>query len=127
MPYVYSDLNVRLNTVDSNDIMIIHDAKAIKQSLYRLLYTEVGEIPFYRNYGLDLKQFVQKPLTPETAQSIFNYVESRIEAFEPRAEIIEAVTDVDWMNSSVIMEYTFRVKTTGEIFSIAPFVVPVGV
>ena len=127
MPYVYSDLNVRLNTVDSNDIMIIHDAKAIKQSLYRLLYTEVGEIPFYRNYGLDLKQFVQKPLTPETAQAIFNYVEDRIVAFEPRAEIVEAVTDVDWMNSSVIMEYTFRVKTTGEIFSIAPFVVPVGV
>ena len=127
MPYVYNDLNVRLNTVDGNDIMIIHDARAIKQSLYRLLYTEVGEIPFYRNYGLDLKQFLQKPLTPETAQGIFNYVESRIEAFEPRAEIIEATTDVDWNTSSVIMEYTFRVKATGDIFTIAPFVVPVGV
>lgn len=127
MPYVYTDLNTRLDTVNPNDIMVIHDAQAIKQSLYRLLYTEVGEIPFYRNYGLDLKQFVQKPLTPETAQSIFNYVESRISAFEPRAEVINAVTDVDWMNSSVIMEYTFRVRTTGEIFSIAPFVVPVGV
>lgn len=127
MPYVYTDLNTRLETVNPNDIMVIHDAQAIKQSLYRLLYTEVGEIPFYRNYGLNLKQFVQKPLTPETAQSIFNYVESRISAFEPRAEVINAVTDVDWINSSVIMEYTFRVRTTGEIFSIAPFVVPVGV
>ena len=127
MPYVYTDLNVRMDTVDYRDITVIHDAKAIKQSLYRLLYTEVGEIPFYRNYGLDLKQFIQKPLTPETAQGIYRYVEDRIAAFEPRAEIIKAVTDVDWYSSSVIMEYTFRVKTTGEIFSIAPFVVPVGV
>ena len=56
---IYLDLNVRLDNVDNTDTMTIPDSKAVKQSLWRLLNTKEGEIPYYRSYGLDLEQFCQ--------------------------------------------------------------------
>ena len=60
--YINSDLNVRLSQVNDKDVAIIVDKEAILQSIYRLLNTEEGEIPFYRSYGINLRQFLQKPL-----------------------------------------------------------------
>ena len=83
--YIFKDLNVRDPYVtDSTDVMI-YDSKVIVQSIWRLMNTEEGEIPNFRNYGLNIKQFMQYPLTEETVSSIYNYVKSRIEAFEDRA------------------------------------------
>ena len=61
--YINSDLNVRLPHVSPQDSAVIVDKEAILQSIYRLFETEEGEIPFYRTYGLNLKPYVQMPLT----------------------------------------------------------------
>lgn len=111
---IYTDLNVRLAVVGT-DAINIANAKAILQSVSRLLMTQEGEIPYYRNYGLNLRQFVQKPLTQATANEIYDYVRGKIEKYEQRVNVIGANTEADFNNGIIYMQYTLQVKSTGEI------------
>ena len=124
--YINSDLNVRLSQVNDKDVAIIVDKEAILQSIYRLLNTEEGEIPFYRSYGMNLKQFLQKPLGPMLARDIKEYVDGKIEAYEQRVEVYKVNAASDYVNQSVILQYYVRIKTTGEIVGLEPLVVPIG-
>lgn len=124
--YINSDLNVRLPQVNDKDVTVIVDRDAILQSLYRLFNTEVGEIPNYRGYGLDLKQFIQKPLGKALAQEINEYVSSRINMYEQRVEIYQVNAVSNFETASVILQYYVRIKTTGEIVGLEPLVIPIG-
>ena len=111
---IYVDLNVRLPVVNT-DAINITNSKAVLQSITRLFATQEGEIPYYRSYGLNLKQFLQRPLTQVTAQEIYNYVRRKIEMYEKRVDVVGANTNADFNNSVIYMSFTLRVKTTGEI------------
>ena len=124
--YINSDLNVRLQEVNSQDTAVIVDKEAVMQSIYRLWGTEEGEIPYYRGYGMNLKQFLQKPLGPMLARDIKEYVDGKIEAYEQRVEVYKVNAASDYVNQSVILQYYVRIKTTGEIVGLEPLVVPIG-
>lgn len=124
--YINSDLNVRLQEVNSQDTTVIVDKEAVMQSIYRLWGTEEGEIPYYRGYGMNLKQFLQKPLGPMLAGDIKEYVDGKIEAYEQRVEVYKVNAASDYVNQSVILQYYVRIKTTGEIVGLEPLVVPIG-
>ena len=120
--YINSDLNVRLSQVNDKDVAIIVDKEAILQSIYRLLNTEEGEIPFYRSYGINLRQFLQKPLGQMLAREIHEYISNKITTYEQRVEVYK----VDFATSSVILQYYLRIKTTGEIVGLQPIEIPIG-
>ena len=124
--YINSDLNVRLQEVNSQDTTVIVDKEAVMQSIYRLWGTEEGEIPYYRGYGMNLKQFLQKPLGPMLARDIKEYVDGKIEAYEQRVEVYKVNAASVYVNQSVILQYYVRIKTTGEIVGLEPLVVPIG-
>ena len=113
--YVFSDLNVRdFFVTDSTDVML-YDTKVIVQGVWRLLTTEEGEIPNFRQYGLGIKRFLQYPLNAETVDGIYNYVKERVEVFETRAEIIKADVDVNFENGIISMEFYLRMRASGEV------------
>ena len=123
--YIFKDLNVRDEFVtDSKDVMI-YDTKVVVQSIWRLMNTEEGEIPNFRNYGLNIKQFMQYPLTEETVNSIYNYVKSRVEAFEDRAEIIKSDVDVSFEYGYIYMVFYLRMKATGDLVKLPTFTIQV--
>jgi phage baseplate assembly protein W len=124
--YINSDLNVRLTEVNPNDVTVIVDKEAVMQSLYRLFNTNEGEIPYYRGYGLDLKQFLQKPLGPNLAKEINEYISRKIEAYEQRVEVYKVNVASNFQDQTVILQYYVRIKTTGEIVGLEPLVVPIG-
>ena len=124
--YINSDLNGRLQAVNPQDTTVIVDKEAVMQSIYRLWGTEEGEIPYYRGYGMNLKQFLQKPLGPMLASDIKEYVDGKIEAYEQRVEVYKVNAASDYVNQSVILQYYVRIKTTGEIVGLEPLVVPIG-
>jgi len=124
--YVYSDLNVRLPYVSPQDSTVITDREAILQSLYRLLKTEEGEIPYYRRYGLDLKQFLQRPLGETLAKEISDYVVDKIKTYEPRVELYQANVTTDYTTLSVLLQYYLRIKSTEEIIALETISVPIG-
>lgn len=124
---VFSDLNVRLSQVDDSDNTIISDKEAVAQSVYRLFSTVEGEIPYYRTYGLNLKQFIQKPLTKSTTADIFDHVKQKIITFEPRAEIVTAVANADRDNGVISLIFTIKVKATNELIQLQSLDVQVAV
>ena len=125
MAYVFSDLNVRDKFVTNSTDVLIYDTTVIVQSVWRLLNTEEGEIPNFRNYGLSIKKFCQYPLNSETVDEIYNYVKERVEAFETRAEIIQADVDVDFENGLVKMQFYLRMKASEDVVKLPTWVVQV--
>lgn len=117
---VYSDLNTRLSSVDSDDNTVITDSNAIKQSLIRLFKTEEGEIPNYRVYGLSLKKFLHYPLSDETAQDIYDEIEGKVRIFETRATIIDTLSTMTlaYDESSIKADIVAQVNNTGELITL---------
>ena len=123
--YIFSDLNVRDSFVTASSDVMLYDTKTIVQSVWRLLTTEEGEIPNFRSYGLSIKKFCQYPLTKDTIDTIYNYVKTRLEVFETRADIIRADVDVDFSTGQVFMEFYLRMKDSGIVVKLPTWTVQV--
>ena len=126
MPYIFTDLNVRDPFVSSSNDTLLYDTKVVVQSVWRLLTTQEGEIPNFRSYGLDIKQFLQYPLTESTIDMIYHYVKDRLEAYEGRADIISADVDVDLNNGIIKMAFILQVKSTRESVKLPVWNIQVG-
>jgi phage baseplate assembly protein W len=122
---VYKDLNVKLSKVDNSDATIITDEKVVVQSIWRLFTTQEGEIPYYRGYGLNLKQFIQKPLTKATVKDIHEHVKNKIGIYESRVEVIQADASADIDNGIITMIYSVKIKSTGQLVTLQALKVPV--
>ena len=125
MSYIYLDPNVRDILVSPSTEMMLKDSKVVVQSVWRLVNTEEGEIPNFRNYGLNIKQFMQYPLTDATINQIFDYVKGRIESFEVRAEVISAEVDVDFTTCKIMMSFYIRIIETKEVVKLPIWTVQV--
>ena len=125
LTYVYSDLNVRDPYVSPSTEVMLYDTKAIVEGVWRLLTTEEGEIPNFRQYGLSVSRFSQYPLNSKTVDGIYNYVKERLEVFETRAEIIRADVDVDIEQGIIYMEFYLRMRASGEVVKLPTWSVQV--
>lgn len=123
--YVFSDLNVRDPFVTNSKEVMIYDTKTVVQSVWRLLNTEEGEIPNFRQYGLSVKRFCQYPLNSQTVDSIYNYVKERVEVFETRAEVVRSNVDVDFENGVLNMTFFLRMRASGTIVALPTWSVQV--
>lgn len=125
MSYIYLDPNVRDILVSPSTDMMLKDSKVIVQSVWRLMNTEEGEIPNFRNYGLDVKQFGQYPLTDATINTIYDYVKGRVEAFEVRTEVIRADVGVDFSEGKISMSFYIRIIENAEVVKLPIWTVQV--
>lgn len=123
---IFLDINVRDPFVSDSKEFLLEDTKVVVQSIWRLLTTEEGEIPYFRDYGLSLKKYMQYPLSKATADEIYQYVKGKIETYEQRATIINTFLDVDFNNGYVLMRFTIRVNSTGETYTLPTWRVYVG-
>ena len=126
MSTIFLDLNVRDPFVTTSTALMLEDTKVVVQSIWRLLNTQEGEIPNFRSYGLDLKQFIHYPLTKSTATMIGNYIEKKIETFEQRAVILEDLLEADYENESIKQTLKIRVRSTGEVVQLPTWNIKVG-
>lgn len=124
--YIFADLNARDPFVSSSTETLLYDTKVVVQSIWRLLTTEEGEIPNFRNYGLSIKKYCQYPMTKETITEIFNYVKVRLEAFEPRGEILTSELSADIKTGTIGMKFIIRVKSTGDVVKLPTWTVQLG-
>jgi phage baseplate assembly protein W len=123
--YVFSDLNVRDPFVSNSTEVMLYDTKVVVQGVWRLLTTEEGEIPNFRQYGLSIKRFVQYPLNAKTVDTIYNYIKERVEAFETRVEILRADVDADVDNGVIYYIFFLRMRASGEVIQLPTFSVQV--
>ena len=118
MAHILLDLNVRDPLVSSSTALMLEDTKVVVQSIWRLMTTEEGEIPNFRDYGLNVKQFMHAPLTKSTAAGIASYIEQKINTFEQRAEVVRNILSADIDNGLLRITMYIRVINTGEVASL---------
>ena len=113
MLVVYSDINTRAINKQNTEFLT-SDAKAVFQSIWRLLTTIEGEIPYYRGYGCNFKRFLQFHQTSRTADLIFEYAQAKVNEFEPRGRIVSASAEADISKNTLSMKFYVQVEATGE-------------
>ena len=123
--YVFADLNVRDALVSKSEDVLLYDTKDIIQSLWRLLTTQEGEIPNFRDYGIDVKQFLQYPLTDSTIRGIYNYVKGKVATYEKRVDLIRTNVSVSFETGEIRMVLFARLKASGEVIALPTWVVQV--
>ena len=74
---------------DTNDINIIDNEVAVKQSIINILLTNVGERLFNPNFGSEINKMLFENVTPQTSQTLAKLIQTAIENFEPRAQLHE--------------------------------------
>ena len=123
--YIFKDINVRDKFVTDSTSVMLYDTKVVVQSVWRLMNTEEGEIPNFRNYGMNIKQFMQYPLTNDTVDGIFNYIKGKIKTFEDRAEVLKADVDVSFEEGYIFMIIYLRMKSSGDVVQLPTFTIQV--
>ena len=124
--YIFADLNARDSFVSDSTEILLFDTKVVVQSVWRLITTEEGEVPNFRGYGLNVKQFSQYPLTTETINDIYEYVKGKITTYEGRADVISAEVTTDMANGLIYMAFILRMKSSGETVKLPTWSVQVG-
>jgi phage baseplate assembly protein W len=84
----YKDLSLTFakNPI-TNDVVAVTGADAVKRSLRLLLSLNVGETPFFPEYGTRLRQLLFEPIDPITTVMLRQEIVATIVAFEPRVTI----------------------------------------
>ena len=70
------------------DLFVLEDAEAVKTSIRNLIFTNRGERFFQPYLGSDIRRALFENVSPETTFMIQTYIESTIQNFEPRANLL---------------------------------------
>lgn len=73
----------------TNDIITVTGIDAVKRSIKNLLLTQVGEVPFFPDFGSRLQSLLFEPVDPITTARIDSEIRATITGYEPRAGILQ--------------------------------------
>ena len=85
------DLDFQANTV-TKDVPFLKDVEAVKRSVRNLLQTNYYERPFHPELGSNLRAMLFENMTPQMSHLITKQIEALIQAYEPRADIVQVMT-----------------------------------
>lgn len=86
----------------NNDLSLVKDVNAIKQSLRNIVMTIVGEKPFNYLFGGNPIRFLFDNLEPSTIFSCRNLIGKNINTFEPRVELRDIIIEQSYVNPNKI-------------------------
>lgn len=103
-------------------IKLTSDAQKVKESIWLILCTGLGERVYRPNFGSRLSELVFAPMSSETLIKIRLYVLEALETWEPRINIDEVQTDPDPVRGRVDIIINYRLKDFPDIYSfVYPF------
>lgn len=86
---IYQDFKKTLEISPlSNDIAMLKDEDAVKESIKNLILTDRGERLMQPNIGGNVRAMLFENITPATLKMIENQITTTVELHEPRAELI---------------------------------------
>ena len=114
----YSDIDLSFNKKKNGDIFKKTEAAAVKQAVKNLILTSPGDRPFNPNYGTQIGTLLFELADDFTAIDIKRRVETAIENYERRAQIIDIKCNLQPEFNSAVITITFRVITTNEVVTL---------
>lgn len=101
------DLEVNLLT---DDIAIIRDDESVKEAIRNLVLTDRGERLMQPQLGAGIRELLFENLTPATLELIRDRVQSTIEIYEPRADIIDVTASGSLDENEVYVTVRFYIS-----------------
>ena len=94
----------------TGDIGRKYDISAIKQAIKNIIYTNLGEKPFYPEWGSQLHRILFEPIDEFSKTVLIRIVTEAIQNSEPRVEVEEiTVKENDEQNSYDLTIYFYAV------------------
>lgn len=112
---VFRDLDASFSVKPSGEIFVKKDAAAVKQAVKNLILTNHFEKPFEPFFGGNIRQLLFELADEDTEEEIVDNISTAIEAYEPRAQIIDIIAESqpDINNLKVTVE--FKVVNSNEV------------
>ena len=100
-----------INTLGTNGIEILKGAALINSQLERLLFTEIGTVPGYPDWGSRIPDYMYDGMTTDLAADILREVKYLISTYETRITLLTAkvtLRNASQENVGVIIEITYE-------------------
>jgi len=111
---ISKDIDLTFTAKPSGEIFKKQDAAAVKQAIKNLMLTNFGEKPFNPLFGANLRALLFELADPDTEYDIERAVINAIEAYEPRASILNVTVKSNPDGNEVKVNIVFRIISTSE-------------
>lgn len=119
---IYTDFKKGLDVSPlSQDLTVLKDEDAVKESIKNLLLTDRGERLMQPNLGGNIRAMLFENITPGVLTMIEDQVRSTLDLYEPRAEIIDVVVTSNIDDNVVNIEVQFYVINNQQPISVNVF------
>lgn len=106
----FRDINITFGKHPvTDDLLVVKDFNAIKNSVMSLILTVPGERFFNPNIGSKVYSLLFEPMDFITSNSIKSEIEYTIRAFEPRVSLKNVIVNEDYENNSYDIEIEYTV------------------
>ena len=107
----YKDLSLDLSThPNTRDLVYLKDDEAVKRAVKNIVLTSVYERHFDTQFGCEVKRLLFENISPFTRLSLQSSIESVLNTFEPRINLlkVDVVPDID--NNGYTITIYFNIK-----------------
>lgn len=112
---LYSDFFTDFAVYETTrDVAQLVNEEAVKTSIRNLLLTNRGDRLFNNGLGSDIRALLFDNAGPATEQILSDYVRKTIENYEPRANIIDIVVNVETDDNTANVGIVFNVINNSE-------------
>lgn len=112
---IYSDFFTDFVSYETTqDIARLVNEDAVKNSIRNLLLTNRGDRLFNNSLGSDIRALLFENAGPATEQIVSDYVKKTIENYEPRANVLDVITNLEVDEHQAYVTIVFRVINNSE-------------
>lgn len=114
-PTLYTDFrkDLRMSPV-SQDITLLKDEDAVKESIRNLLLTDPGERLMQPFLGAGIRGLLFENMTPGTLKLVEEKVVQTIKTYEPRAELIDVTVSSEIDDNTVRVSVIFYIRNADQ-------------
>lgn len=107
---IYSDFKKDLEISPlSDDLTLLKDEDAIKESIKNLILTDRGERLMQPNLGGNIRAMLFENITPATLKMIEDQVRTTINLYEPRCKLIDVIVSTPRDQNTVLVKIQFYI------------------
>lgn len=119
---IYQDFKKNLEKSPvSADLTLWKDEDAVKESIKNLILTDRGERLMKPNLGGNIRAMLFENITPGILKLIEDRVESTIQLYEPRAELVEVTASSNIDDNKVSVKIVFYVRNVQQPITLDVF------
>lgn len=119
---IYTDFKKSLEKSPvSADLTLLKDEDAVKESIKNLILTDRGERLMQPNLGGNIRAMLFENITPGILKLIEDRVESTIQLYEPRAELVDVIASSNIDDNIVNVKIVFYVRNVQQPITLDVF------